>query len=133
MELEVLHPVRMAAAGAARGRLLGTWPDSVTGADDQVLVGRLGQGVVDGAGGRSASGADADGLADLPVRSGPAGSSSGLVWLTGDASMGKSGEWPVMDTGAAAVLAATVARLASAVGVTTSALITGRTAVVQAA
>ncbi|MGA5499434.1 hypothetical protein ACPCSP_34565 [Streptomyces cinereoruber] len=38
-----------------------------------------------------------------------------------------------MDAGAAAVLAATVAGLASAIGVTTSALITGRTAVVQAA
>ncbi|MFC9595618.1 hypothetical protein ACFTUC_38185 [Streptomyces sp. NPDC056944] len=38
-----------------------------------------------------------------------------------------------MDAGAAAVLAATVAGLASAVGVTASALITGRTAVSQAA
>ncbi|MFH8259323.1 hypothetical protein [Streptomyces roseolus] len=38
-----------------------------------------------------------------------------------------------MDAGAAAVLAATVAGLASAIGVTASALITGRTAVAQAA
>ncbi|MFC8270812.1 hypothetical protein ACFUIZ_34625 [Streptomyces cinereoruber] len=59
-------------------------------------------------------------------------SSSGLIRLIGDVGGGKSGELPVMDAGAAAVLAATVAGLASAIGVTTSALITGRTAVVQA-
>ncbi|MGW4699845.1 hypothetical protein [Streptomyces sp. NPDC004285] len=60
-------------------------------------------------------------------------SSSGLIWLTGNAREGEAGQLPVMDAGAAAVLAATVAGLASAIGVTASALITGRTAVAQAA